>query len=189
MASAAAPDDPRLADLLDHWFSPAMQPYWFAATPDVDADLRQRFLDLHEAAAAGALDGWCASGRGCLGLILLLDQIPRNVFRGTARAFATDQQARAVTRAALARGLDAGRAPAERLFLYLPLEHSEDVDDQELAVRLIASLDGRPAWADYARRHRDVIARFGRFPQRNAALGRTSTADERRFLEDPEVHW
>ncbi|MDZ7712345.1 MAG: DUF924 family protein [Rhodovibrio sp.] len=178
------PDDPNLSALLDFWFDPESRPYWFDSTPDFDAQLRDRFLGLYEDAAGGGLTGWRADGRGCLGLVLLLDQLPRNVFRGTPQAFETDSQARAVTRYALDMAFDQQLDEAQRLFLYLPLEHSEELDDQDRSVALIRQLESEPGWRDYARKHRDVIARFGRFPHRNAILGRASTPEERAFLED-----
>ena len=182
--SEPGPDDPQLARLLDFWFDPASQPYWFDSTPEFDAQLRARFLDLYEHAAGGGLTGWRADGRGCLGLVLLLDQLPRNVFRDTAQAFATDAQARAVTRYALEMAFDQQLDEAQRLFLYLPLEHSEEIADQDRSVELIGQLTSQPMWLDYAEKHRAVIARFGRFPHRNAVLGRESTPEERAFLDD-----
>ncbi|MBK1696266.1 DUF924 family protein [Rhodovibrio salinarum] len=176
-------DQPRLADLLTFWFDPASRPYWFDSTPAFDAQLRERFLDLYAAAADGGLRQWRTSAHGCLGLVLLLDQVPRNVFRGTPQAFATDPEARAITLEALDKAFDRELDEAQRLFLYLPLEHSEDLADQDRSVALIAQLTSEPAWKDYADKHRAVIARFGRFPHRNALLGRESTAEEREFLE------
>jgi uncharacterized protein (DUF924 family) len=181
---AAGPDDPRLAALLDFWFDPASRPHWFDSTPAFDAQLHEHFGALYEVAAGGGLTGWRADGRGCLGLVLLLDQLPRNVFRDTPRAFATDAQARAVTRHALEMGFDQQLDEAQRLFLYLPLEHSEDLGDQDRSVALIGQLTSEPMWKDYADKHRAVIARFGRFPHRNAVLGRESTPEERAFLQD-----
>jgi uncharacterized protein (DUF924 family) len=178
------PDDPNLAVLLDFWFDPDSRPYWFASTPEFDAELRDRFLHLYEEAAGGGLTGWRADGRGCLGLVLLLDQLPRNVFRDSPQAFDTDSQARAVTRYALDMAFDQQLDEAQRLFLYLPLEHSEELADQDRSVELIGQLTSEPMWLDYARKHREVIARFGRFPHRNAVLGRESTAEEQAFLAD-----
>jgi uncharacterized protein (DUF924 family) len=176
------PQDGALADLLGFWFADQTRPYWFDSTPAFDAELRARFLELHEAAAGGGLAEWRNDGRGCVGLALLLDQLPRNLFRGRARAFATDPQARAVTRHARDMAFDRQLDDAQRLFLYLPLEHSEDLADQDQAVALIGRLTSEPAWRTFAEKHRAVIARFGRFPHRNAALGRPSTAEEAAFL-------
>lgn len=162
---------------------------WFARDAAFDEECHRRFLDAHEAAASGALDAWKAEPRSCLALVLLLDQFPRNLFRGTPRSFATDALAREVSRHALARGLDLALPPVWRWFLYLPFEHSEEVHDQRLAVALFEMLalyhrDSREP-LDYARRHREVIERFGRFPHRNVALGRPSTEEEERFLQEP----
>lgn len=179
-----APADRNLAALLDFWFAPDSRPYWFDSTPEFDAQLRARFLGLYREAAAGGLAGWRADGRGCLGLVLLLDQLPRNVFRNTAQAFETDEQARAITRHALDQGFDVQLDEAARLFLYLPLEHSEDLADQDRSVALIGQLTSQPMWKDFADKHREVIVRFGRFPHRNAILGRENTPEERAFLED-----
>ena len=182
--SEPGPEDPNLAQLLDFWFAPESRAYWFASTPEFDAQLRDRFLGLYREAAGGGLTGWRADGRGCLGLVLLLDQLPRNVFRASAQAFETDAQARAVTRYALDMGFDQQLEDAQRLFLYLPLEHSEEMADQDRSVELIGQLTSQPMWLDYAEKHRAVIARFGRFPHRNALLGRESTPEERAFLAD-----
>ncbi|MCY1017337.1 DUF924 family protein [Pyxidicoccus sp. MSG2] len=162
---------------------------WFSGDAAFDEECRRRFLAAHEAAASGALSAWCDEPRGCLALVLLLDQFPRNLFRGTPRAFATDALAREVSRQALARGLDLALPPVWRWFLYLPFEHSEEGHDQRLAVALFEMLalyhrDSREP-LDYARRHREVIERFGRFPHRNVALGRPSTPEEERFLQEP----
>ncbi|MCY1012744.1 DUF924 domain-containing protein [Nannocystis pusilla] len=120
-----------------------------------------------------------------MALVILLDQFPRNMFRGTPEAFASDAKAREVANAALDAGHEHALTQEERLFLYLPLEHSEELADQERCVELMRALDETPMWLDYAVRHRDVIARFGRFPHRNAVLGRESTAEECEFLMQP----
>ncbi|MFP2930411.1 DUF924 family protein [Pyxidicoccus sp. 3LG] len=165
------------------------QERWFVRNADFDAECRHRFLDAHEAAAAGRLDDWREEPRSCLALLLLLDQFPRNLFRGTPRAFSSDAKAREVARYALARGLDVTLPPVWRWFMYLPFEHSEEVHDQRLAVALFEMLalyhrDSRES-LDYARRHREVIERFGRFPHRNVTLGRPSTPEEESFLQEP----
>ncbi len=143
---------------------------------------------MRERAAAGRCADWALEAEPCLALILLLDQLPRNLFRGSAKAFATDAQAREAARAALARGFDRSLPASWRQFIYLPFEHSEDLADQDLSVKLATALARDPAFAralDYAERHRAIIARFGRFPHRNAALGRVSTAEEEAFLKEP----
>jgi uncharacterized protein (DUF924 family) len=165
--------------------------FWFGGTAETDAACRARWGALLERACAGELDGWAATPRGRLALVILLDQLSRNVFRGTPRAFAQDATARALVEDAIAKGDDEPLAPIERVFLYLPLQHAEDVAAQEDAVcryrRLAGSVppDVREEYENYLRhaeQHRDWIARFGRFPQRNAALGRASTPEERSFL-------
>jgi uncharacterized protein (DUF924 family) len=167
---------------------------WWGKRAALDAEIRRRFAPLVERAAAGELDAWLGTPRGRLALILLTDQFPRNIWRGSARAFAFDALARRWSEEAVAAGLDRGCAPLERVFLYLPLEHAEDHAAQAEAVRLFTALAEevapalRPQFAgylDYARRHQAVIARFGRFPHRNALLGRSSTAAEAEFLRQP----
>lgn len=173
--------------LIAFWFGEGMKERWFAKDPEFDALVRRKLLPDYEAARDGRLSDWKGSARGCLALCILLDQVPRNVFRDSARAYATDDQAREVTHHALARGFQRQLTQVERLFLYLPLEHSEDLEDQQLCCRLIADLDEDPKRLDYAERHRDIVARFGRFPHRNAALGRPSTAEEQAFLKEPDA--
>jgi len=155
---------------------------WFNGGAGFDAECRTRFLDAHFEAARRELDGWIGDAEGALALVLLLDQIPRNVFRGSAHAFATDGLAREVARAAIDAGFDARIDAPLRLFFYMPFEHAEDMADQERAVALIAAM-GDAGYLDYANRHRDVIVRFGRFPHRNAALGRISTPEEQAWLK------
>jgi uncharacterized protein (DUF924 family) len=156
---------------------------WFARNGAFDAAILDGFAAACEDAAAGRLDDWTATAEGALALLLLLDQFPRNLWRGDRRAFAADPLARRVARDAVARGLDQAAALDLRLFFYLPLTHSEDLEDQELGLSLTEALERAGGeTAASARRHRDVIARFGRFPHRNAALGRESTAEELAFL-------
>jgi uncharacterized protein (DUF924 family) len=171
-------------DVLGFWFAPDRRESWFRRSDAFDREIEARFRPLMEEAAAGRLEHWTATARGSLALCILLDQFPRNVWRGTPRAFASDARAREVAGHALAAGQDHGLTLDERMFFYLPFEHSEDLEHQERCVRLMAEL-GDPDWLDYARRHRDIIARFGRFPHRNAVLGRTSTEEEHAFLQEP----
>ncbi len=155
---------------------------WFRKDADFDASFRRQFLAAHEAAARGGLDAWIATAEGALALLLLLllDQFPRNCFRGSPRMYATDAAARRIANAAIAQGLDQQIAPDLRLFVYLPFSHSELLADQERAVALQAALGDEPL--SHAIGHRDIIRRFGRFPHRNAILGRPSSAEERAFL-------
>ncbi len=176
-------------DVLTFWFDgdpSARRPVWF----EKDATFDAACADLEaarNAAKAGTFDHWAATPRGGLALLILLDQLSRNLYRGNGEAFAADPKARGIAQAMLARGFDEMLTPVERTFVYLPFEHSEDPADQDLSVRLFAALDavsGRET-LDHAIRHRDVIHRFGRFPHRNAALGRVSTADEEAYLAEP----
>jgi len=155
---------------------------WFADDRAFDFTVRSKFLAAHEAAARGELAAWQDDREGALALVLLFDQFPRNMFRGEARAFATDAMARAVADRALARGFDQATDPTMRPFFYLPLMHSEAPADQDRCVRLYEVL-GDAEQLRYAREHRDVIKTFGRFPHRNRALGRTTTQAEREFLQ------
>lgn len=170
--------------VLAYWFDPATKPKWFAGGTAFDEEVRARLGPLYDKAAAGGLDGWAAETPGLLALVVLFDQVPRNVYRGTPAAFATDPQALALARLAVDQGQDEALAVDERAFLYLPFEHAETLADQDRSVALFRAL-GQPDYLDYAIRHRDVIARFGRFPHRNAILGRPSTAAEVAFLEEP----
>jgi uncharacterized protein (DUF924 family) len=155
---------------------------WFKKDPAFDEEIRLRFLAIHEAAADGMLQDWEKSPEGTLALLILLDQFPRNMFRGQARAFATDPMARAVAARALVSGFDA-QVPADmRTFFYLPFEHSEDLADQERALALYRAA-GDTENLKWAEIHADIIRRFGRFPHRNAMLGRTTTAEEQAFLD------
>lgn len=154
---------------------------WFSRDPDFDTRFRERFQDAHMAAARRELDHWLETPAGALALMILLDQFPRNSYRGTAHMFATDALALALARKALALGHDQHIEPALRLFLYLPFEHSENLADQARAVELCEPL-GEP-FDRYARIHYEVIERFGRFPHRNPAFGRETTAEEQAFLD------
>jgi uncharacterized protein (DUF924 family) len=174
------------SDLLAFWFDQAGPERWFAGDAGFDAEIRARFQTLHEAAAAGAHDDWAGTPLGATALCILLDQVPRNLFRGTPRAFATDAKALAVARTAVDQGFDRDPTLGEghRLFLYLPFEHSEDLADQQRSVALSAAGLTYPEYVDYARRHLAVIERFGRFPHRNAILGRAGTPEEEAHLAE-----
>jgi len=155
---------------------------WFKKDAAFDSEIKRRFLATHEAAAAGKLTGWESSAEGALALLILLDQFPRNMFRGETRAFATDPLARAVASRAILNGFD-GAFPDLRGFFYLPFQHSENLADQERGVALykaVGDADGLK-WAEI---HADIIRKFGRFPHRNAVLGRVTTPDEQKFLDD-----
>ncbi|WP_084619085.1 DUF924 family protein [Thalassobaculum salexigens] len=172
------------ADILDFWFTECSEEDWFKKSDAFDATLRDRFGTAHEAAAQGQLDGWAETADGRLALILLLDQMSRNLFRGSARAFAQDPAALALARRAIAEGDHVGATRERRLFLYLPFEHSENPADQALCLALFVAL-GDDGLTDYADRHKVIVDRFGRFPHRNEVLGRESTPAERAFLQEP----
>ncbi len=155
---------------------------WFARDDAFDAMFRERFLDAHYRAARRELEGWSQCAEGALALLILLDQFPRNCFRDGAHAYATDGLARNYATRAIAAGLDQAVNPTLRLFFYLPYEHSEDINDQQLAVSLCREL-GDANYLKYAEMHRAIIARFGRFPHRNWALGRETTDEEQAFLD------
>jgi len=157
---------------------------WFAKDADFDSRFRERFLSTHEAAARGELVTWRSTPHGALALMILLDQFPRNAFRGTPRMYATDALAREEAAAAIDAGHDLTISQALRLFFYLPFGHSEDVVDQERSVALArANGLGEPSLS-HAKRHRDIVRRFGRFPHRNPILGRAMSAEEQQFLDD-----
>lgn len=187
--------------LLEYWFGadtgdPAEfarhKRRWFAGGRDVDREIAKRFAALHARAARGELDALASSGRGRLALILLLDQLSRNLHRGTAEAFAFDEAAFALAETGIAAGLDRGLEVAERVFFYMPYQHAESLPAQERGVALFESLARIDApqhvratvegFAEYAREHRDIVARFGRFPHRNRVLDRDSTAAEQSYL-------
>ena len=155
---------------------------WFAKDAAFDRRFRERFLSLHEAAARSAFTGWLAAPENALALLLLLDQFPRNAFRGTPRMYATDALARQCADAAIGAGHDRMVETELQLFFYLPFGHSENMVDQERSVALVTRL-GQPNLS-HAERHRGIVRRFGRFPHRNPILGRAMTPDEQRFLDD-----
>jgi uncharacterized protein (DUF924 family) len=194
--------DPRAEEILRFWFGAgdaSSRKRWFVPDPAFDAEIRDKFAADAERAANGALGGWALDPRGALALVVLLDQFPRNVHRGTELAFAADARALAVTRDAIATGLDRRLGLVERAMLYMPLMHSEDRELQRESVDRFGGLaeeaarTGSPedvveylrAAADFAGRHAAIIERFGRFPHRNAVLGRTSTGEEVQFLTEP----
>jgi uncharacterized protein (DUF924 family) len=190
-------------ELLELWFGDAtddaivaqrQSDLWWGQSAETDEMLGCRFGQLASAAAAGVLDHWSGSPRGRLALILLLDQLPRAIHRGTADAFAQDERARRVANNGISSGADRLLRPIERVFFYLPLEHSEDRADQRRSVAFFEDLSGSvpEAWrstfetfVDFAVRHKEIIDRFGRFPHRNAILGRVSTPEEVEFLKVP----
>jgi len=177
--------------ILSFWFEgddQAQQRRWFGKDEQTDARMRDEFMPDYQAAAAGQLSEWSTSASGSLALVILLDQFPRNLFRATPQAFATDAQARETARIAIARGHDQQLTPRQRMFVYLPFEHSEVLEDQLYSLTLFGSLQDAEDMTEvvrYAHRHHEVIARFGRFPHRNAIVGRPSTVEELIFLQQP----
>ena len=203
-ASSILNPESSIEEILDFWLGscgpdgaldPEKRRMWFGDGRKYDAEIRERFGVFHERAARGELDQtWAGSARGRLALIVLLDQFSRHIHRGTGAAFAQDQAAQRLAADGIARGLDRGLIPAARSFFYLPLEHAEDIALQRLSVESFGRLCDDVAAAcrkdyerflDYARRHYEIIERFGRFPHRNDALGRRSTAEEIEFLKQP----
>jgi len=190
-------------NVLAFWFGPPgsaaeiagrQSTLWFGKSPANDQAVIERFATTLTAATAGQLDHWAHTPRGRLALVIVLDQFPHHLHRDRPQAFATDPRALALSLAALAAGEDRQLAPIERVFLYLPLEHAESLELQDRSVLLYEKLAQEAAddermlfdnFLDYARKHRDVVARFGRFPHRNAILGRISTPGELEFLKQP----
>ncbi|MCG8543336.1 MAG: DUF924 domain-containing protein [Alphaproteobacteria bacterium] len=177
--------------ILDFWFGPPESPdygahraVWFEADDAFDAAVAEQFREDFDRALRGELDGMAEEPAGCLALIILLDQFSRNMFRGSAQSFSADEKARALARGAVEQGLDQLLPRFQRVFVYLPFEHSEAIADQNLSVVLFEAL-GDEQSLDYAVRHREIIARFGRFPHRNEILGRESTPEEAAFLQEP----
>ncbi len=183
------------SDVLDFWFAPPQsrergvnRKAWFRKDERFDAQIRERFLPTVEAASAGKLDAWLSTPYAGLALIIVLDQFPRNVYRGEARSFSSDARALSSARRLVEHHFDVVLGPLERVFAYLPFEHCEDLAVQRRALALFGTLERHPQCAEsveYARRHYEIIARFGRFPHRNELLGRASSAEELAFLEQP----
>lgn len=172
------------ADVLDFWLDEIGAEGWYAGGAEIDAKVRVRFEDLWHAAMAGACGPWLTDARGALAYVIVTDQFPRNMFRDSARAFASDAHARAAAKLAVAEGWDMAVPEPERVFLYMPYEHSESLADQDESVRLISERLPETAaeYAVHAEAHRAVIRAFGRFPTRNAALGRATTPAEAHWL-------
>lgn len=180
-----------IEEVLAFWFGNTpgeRRKAWFVKDAAFDEEIRSRFLPLYESAAAGSLARWTESAHGALALIVATDQFARNMFRGSARAFATDPVALATAKRAVESGWDKDMLPVERMFVYLPFEHSESLAEQDRSVELFAPLNGFSETSDaveYSERHRAIVKRFGRFPHRNAALGRPGTPEEIEVLKQP----
>jgi uncharacterized protein (DUF924 family) len=171
--------------VLDFWFSDSSRPLWFKSTPEFDAQIRARFETLWLQAQAGELDHWADSANGALALVILLDQFPLNMYRHDARRYATEARSRNIAEQAITRGWDVSLSAEQKSFLYLPFMHSESLADQERSLALFTAADLRDNLR-WARHHYDIIARFGRFPHRNAAMDRTSTQAELDWLNSEE---
>jgi len=170
--SIASPEE-----VLAFWFAPGQEERWYARDAQFDAEIRNRFLATYEAAVAGRLDSWRADPRSMLALIVVLDQFPRNMFRGSPRAFAADELAARFCKEAIEKGFDRGVGQAELDFFHMPLMHSESLGDHDLFLRVHGD-------SESAREHREIIARFGRYPHRNETLGRKNTAEEELYLRE-----
>jgi uncharacterized protein (DUF924 family) len=181
MNSVPSPTVPSIDDVLAFWFADSER--WWRQDPAFDAEIRDRFLALHDAVERGEREEWLETARGALVYVIVLDQFSRNMFRGSARMFQGDARALSAARMAVDCGFDQGLSTDERSFLYMPFMHSENMADQDRSVGLFAS--AVPASLSYAEKHRDIVRRFGRFPHRNALLGRPSTSDELEFLKQP----
>ncbi len=175
-------------EILDFWFADGAESLWFASTPAFDQEVRKRFGERFAQAASGELKSWEDSPEGCVALCILLDQMPRNMFRGSPRAFAADAKALAIAEQAVSRRFDRELIPDHKQFLYLPFVHSEDVANQLRALALFEAAGLREA-LKYVQDRLALVRRFGRFPHRNAILGRTSTPEELKFLaQHPNDH-
>ncbi len=182
-------------EVLEFWFGkPDSEDYgqprqvWFRKNKEFDEEVKSRFLSIYQQAVEGQLQHWEETAEGCLALIILFDQLPRNMFRNKPEAFASDYLALKYANKAIEQNFDSSLLPIQRWFIYIPFEHSENLEDQRTCVQLFSSLEHHPESAntiDYARRHLEVIERFGRFPHRNIILGRESTQEELEFLQQP----
>lgn len=187
------PSEP--AEVLDFWFGREDEPgyggfrdEWFQKDEEFDRQVRDRFLDDYEKAARGGYDGWRKEPESCLALVILLDQFPRNLFRGDPKTYATDGKALEVSEYAIRHTLDRKLPGFKRMFLYMPFMHSEKAEDQRRSVKLfreLATEDDGPDVTEFAEGHRDIVEQFGRFPHRNEILGRETTPEEAEFLTQP----
>ena len=172
--------------VLDFWFSERVRPLWFRSTPEFDAEITERFEACWQAARDGKLTAWESDGKGALALVILLDQFPLNMYRDQGPSFSTEAQSREVARRAIDQGFDNDLDDSSKAFLYLPFMHSENLADQDRSVALFEAA-GLKDNVRFANHHRDIVRRFGRFPHRNAALGRDCTDEERAWLQTKEA--
>jgi uncharacterized protein (DUF924 family) len=170
-------------EILYFWFEETQPAQWFQKNDAFDQQILERFLVSYEMAEDGLCDGWNSDADGCLALCILLDQFPRNMFRGMPRSFKTDGKALLIAKHTVAKGFDQVLPPMQRRFVYLPYEHSESLSDQKKSLELFETMQSEdPMSYDYALRHYEVIERFGRFPHRNVILGRDNTPEEEEYL-------
>ncbi len=173
-------------DIIDFWFAQDTRKLWFNSTAEFDQLLRERYLETWEQARRGQLDHWMQSAEGCLALVIVLDQLPLNMFRGDAQSYATEARSREVARQAIERKFDQLLDVDRRAFLYMPFMHSEDLEDQELALELFDQ-PGLESSLRFARHHHAIVAKYGRFPHRNEALGRSSSDAEIEYMNSKEA--
>ncbi len=186
-------------EIYDYWFgAPAadghgeFRAFWFASTADTDRELQERFQNMYHRAAEGGFQDWKSDARSWVALIVLLDQVPRNIFRGNGQSFAADPVALATAKKLVASPLHAELITVEKLFAYLPFEHSENIADQLKSVALFEDIDehqNKAEWIDFAILHKDIVEKFGRFPHRNAMLGRKTTPEEEAWLQSSGQHF
>jgi len=172
--------------VVEFWFSDRVRPLWFQSTPEFDAELRDRFEPVWQQAAADKLDSWAETPEGALALVIVLDQVPLNIYRGDALCFSTEAKSREIANLAIERDLAADLTDEQKAFLYMPFMHSEALADQDKSVTLFEAA-GLAENLKFAKHHRDIVRRFGRFPHRNKILGRPSTEAEQAYLESDEA--
>jgi uncharacterized protein (DUF924 family) len=172
--------------IVEFWFSAKVRPLWFQSTPEFDAELRDRFESVWQQAAAGKLDSWAKTPEGALALVIVLDQLPLNIYRGDALCFSTEAKSREIATLAIERNFAADLTEEQKAFLYMPFMHSELLADQDKAVALYEAA-GLAENLKFAQHHRDIVHRFGRFPHRNKILGRPSTEEEQAYLQSDEA--
>ncbi|MDH3947825.1 MAG: DUF924 domain-containing protein [Gammaproteobacteria bacterium] len=172
--------------IVEFWFSDKVRPLWFQSTPEFDAELRDRFESVWQQAAAGKLDIWATTVEGALALVIVLDQFPLNMFRGDALCFSTEAKSREIANLAIENNLDVDLTDEQKAFLYMPFMHSESLVDQDKSVALYEAA-GLAENLKFAKHHRDIVRRFGRFPHRNEILGRPSTEEELAYLQSDEA--
>ena len=179
-------EDNHPIDIITFWYLQRIKQQWFKSTPELDNEIREKYYSLWKKAASRELDIWTNNANGCLSLTIILDQFPLNMFRGQAKSFSTEEKAIEITKIAVSKSLDKQLTKEKKTFLYMPLMHSENINDQDLAIELfeLAGLDSNQR---FAKHHRSIIERFGRFPHRNIILGRKSSQDEIAYLNSKEA--